>query len=109
MGALLSQKAGCALTLDNGCDTSTVFLWKKVKKSKLPPGGGRAAAGGTSGPKSPASERDSAAMPKGTQWLAVTYLGGSQCKYRVQFGKEVRYVEGFIQLVDVMQLFGPRR
>lgn len=89
------------MTINERCVPSTEFEWKRVKKVKLPPGGGRAAAGGTTIAEEGASPTERR-QPKGTQWLAVTYLGGAQCRYRLQIGKHVVWLDGGMTLHDAL-------
>lgn len=90
------------MTVNDGCDTSTIFEWKRIKKSETPPRRGRAAAGGSITAPGTAEGGEQRTQPKGTKWVAVTYLGGPECRYRLQCGKEVRYVSGVLALVDVL-------
>lgn len=69
---------------------------------KLPPGGGRAAAGGTPGRRRGSGATDPAVTPKGSVHVTVTYLGGGNLRYRLQVGKRVRFVEGLLTLHDAL-------
>lgn len=90
------------MTIPERCDTSTTVAGFTEKLSKLPPGGGRAAAGGSAKPKRAKGLADPAKTPRGTVWVAVTYLGGANLRYRVQMGKTVRFVTGLHALHDVL-------
>lgn len=87
---------------DTGVCASTTIAGSIAKKAKLPPGGGRAAAGGTARARRGSAATDPLTLPKGTQWLAVTYVGGSDPKYRLQVGKRVRWVSGLLTLHDAV-------
>lgn len=87
---------------DTGVCASTTIAGKTEKVSKLPPGGGRAGAAGTTSPRRASEASDPPRYPKGTQWVAVTYVGGSDPKYRLQIGKRVRWVSGLLTLHDAI-------
>lgn len=83
------------------CESTTVAGFCE-KVSEAPPRRGRAAGGGTISRGTPKAGPTTGKLPKGTVWVAITYLGGPNCRYRLQIGKVVRYVEGLQCLHDAV-------
>jgi len=94
------------LKIHNGCDTSARHDEITVRNWKLPPGGGRAAASGTTRSKRKRVEAKPS-QSKRAKWLAVVVLGGAEQRFAVQCGKRVTYVDGSCTLADVLQFLLP--
>src|SRR5690349_18616541 len=101
MGAALSLMRCGALTVPERCDVSPIIAGRTEKIKKLPPGGGRAAAGGSTRPS--AAERvNSGNMPAGSQWIAVKYVGGAEHVFLLSKGKRTVRVSGLLALSDAL-------